>query len=153
MSSLVPPSFSGSSRRHFAIPAPSVGSVEAEASVGIRMVMRDTVKAVSDPHVTGILVASGLRTFVRGMWLAIAVIASLRFLHAGMAGRITHARCCFRSLAAVPVSAMLIGRPGSPHRPPWRCSHAESRSGSWRAFLDLRGRGPRSGLGCSHGGG
>ena len=63
-----------------------VASVEASSRVGIRTVMRDTVRTVRDPHVTGILVASGLRTFVRGMWIAIAVIASLRFLHAGSGG-------------------------------------------------------------------
>jgi CRP-like cAMP-binding protein len=88
-----------------------VGSVEADSSVGIRMVMRDTVKAVRDPHVTGILVASGLRTFVRGMWLAIAVIASLRFLHAGSGGvGLLMLAAGVGSLVAVPVSAKLIGR-------------------------------------------
>jgi CRP-like cAMP-binding protein len=75
------------------------------------MVMRDTVKVVRDPHVTGILVASGLRTFVRGMWVAIAVIASLRFLHAGSGGvGLLMLAAAVGSLVAVPLSAKLIGR-------------------------------------------
>ena len=87
------------------------GAVEANSRVGIRSVMRDTVKAVRDPHVTGILVASGLRTFVRGMWIAIAVIASLRFLHAGSGGvGLLMLAAAVGSLAAVPLSAKLIGR-------------------------------------------
>jgi CRP-like cAMP-binding protein len=84
----------------------------ASTVVGIRDVARDTVAVVRDPHVTGILVVSGLRTFVRGMWIAIAVIASLRLLHAGSAGvGLLMLAAGIGSLMAVPLSAALISRP------------------------------------------
>jgi CRP-like cAMP-binding protein len=90
---------------------PRAVTVEASFPVGVRTVMRDTVKVARDPHVTGILVASGLRTFVRGMWVAIAVIASLRFLHAGSGGvGLLMLAAAVGSLVAVPLSAKLIGR-------------------------------------------
>ena len=56
------------------------------SSSGIFDVVRDTLAVVRRGHVAGIVIVSGLRTFVRGMWLATAVIASLRLLHAGSAG-------------------------------------------------------------------
>src|ERR1039458_5327562 len=66
---------------------------------------------VREPHVGGLLVASGLRTFVRGMWIALAVIAALRLLHAGSAGvGLLMMAAGVGSLAAVPLSAMLIDR-------------------------------------------
>ncbi len=103
--------FLGAAAVNLQLPRPRARSVEAQYSIGIRMVIRDTVRAVGDSHVTGILVASGLRTFVRGMWVAIAVIASLRFLHAGSGGvGLLMLAAAAGSLAAVPVSAKLIGR-------------------------------------------
>ncbi len=45
------------------------------ASIGIRGLLRDTAGVVRHPYVGGLLVVSGLRTFVRGMWIAVAVIA------------------------------------------------------------------------------
>jgi len=86
--------------------------VAARASAGIRQVAHDTFTVVRDPHVTGILIVSGLRTFVRGMWIAIAVIASLRLFHAGSAGvGLLMLAAGIGSLIAVPLSATLIKRP------------------------------------------
>ena len=73
--------------------------------------VRDTLAVVRRAHVAGIVIVSGLRTFVRGMWLATAVIASLRLLHAGSAGvGLLMLAAGIGSLAAVPLSASLIGR-------------------------------------------
>lgn len=73
--------------------------------------LRQTFDIARHPHVSGILVVSGLRTFVRGMWLAIAVIASLRLLHAGSAGvGLLMLAAGIGALAAVPISAGLINR-------------------------------------------
>jgi CRP-like cAMP-binding protein len=78
---------------------------------GILDVVRDTLAVVRHGHVAGIVIVSGLRTFVRGMWLATAVIASLRLLHAGSAGvGLLMLAAGVGSLAAVPLSASLIGR-------------------------------------------
>ncbi|MGD0440314.1 MAG: cyclic nucleotide-binding domain-containing protein [Acidimicrobiales bacterium] len=83
----------------------------AGASTGIRGLLRDTGSVVRHPYVGGILVVSGLRTFVRGMWIAVAVIASLRLLHAGSAGvGLLMLAAGVGALAAVPLSAALIGR-------------------------------------------
>ena len=72
---------------------------------------RVVLNVVREPHVGGLLVASGLRTFVRGMWIALAVIAALRLLHAGSAGvGLLMMAAGVGSLAAVPLSAMLIDR-------------------------------------------
>ncbi len=90
-------------------PAPAAATATRSGVVGLA---RDTFAVVRDPHVTGILVVSGLRTFVRGMWIAIAVIASLHLLHAGSAGvGLLMLAGGIGSLAAVPMSASLIGRP------------------------------------------
>jgi len=73
--------------------------------------IRGMLEMVREPHVGGLLVASGLRTFVRGMWLALAVIAALRLLHGGSAAvGLLMLAAGIGSLAAVPLSAMLIGR-------------------------------------------
>ena len=80
-------------------------------TTGILALARDTVAVIRGAHVGGILVVSGLRTFVRGMWIAIAVIASIRLLHAGSAGvGLLMLAAGIGSLAAVPLSATLIGR-------------------------------------------
>jgi CRP-like cAMP-binding protein len=72
---------------------------------------RATFRAIGEPHVAGLLTVSGLRTFVRGMWVAIAVIASLRLLHAGTAGvGLLMMAAGVGSLVAVPLSGRLIGR-------------------------------------------
>ncbi len=77
----------------------------------MRGILRDTLAVVRHPYVGGLLVVSGLRTFVRGMWIAIAVIASLRLLHAGSAGvGLLMLAAGIGALVAVPVSAALIGR-------------------------------------------
>ena len=84
---------------------------EAGGSGGVRGLVRATLGAVRYPYVGGLLVVSGLRTFVRGMWIAIAVIASLRLLHAGSAGvGLLMLAAGIGALAAVPISAALIGR-------------------------------------------
>jgi len=82
-----------------------------QSSGGFREVARETFTVIRHPHVAGIVVVSGLRTFVRGMWIATAVIASLRLLHAGSAGvGLLMLAAGIGSLAAVPVTAALIGR-------------------------------------------
>jgi len=89
----------------------SVPSLQSSTSRGIRETIRSTFAVVREPHVDGLLVASGLRTFVRGMWTAMAVIASLKLLHAGSAGvGLLMLAAGIGSLAAVPVSAGLIDR-------------------------------------------
>jgi len=81
------------------------------APSGVGNVMLQTLAIARHPHVGGILVVSGLRTFVRGMWLAIALIASLRLLHAGSAGvGLLMLAAGIGALAAVPISAGLISR-------------------------------------------
>jgi CRP-like cAMP-binding protein len=84
---------------------------QAGSSGGLGGLLADTLGVVRHPYVGGLLVVSGLRTFVRGMWIAIAVIASLRLLHAGSAGvGLLMLAAGVGTLAAVPLSAALIGR-------------------------------------------
>jgi CRP-like cAMP-binding protein len=84
---------------------------DAGSSAGARGLLGDTLGVVRHPYVGGLLVVSGLRTFVRGMWIAIAVIASLRLLHAGSGGvGLLMLAAGVGALAAVPLSAVLIGR-------------------------------------------
>ena len=72
---------------------------------------RATLDAIREPHVALLLTVSGLRTFVRGMWIAIAVIASIRLLHAGSTGvGLLMLAAGIGSLVAVPLSGGLIQR-------------------------------------------
>jgi len=83
----------------------------AVPSNGIRDRARAMFEVIREPYVGGLLVVSGLRTFVRGMWIALAVISALRLLHAGSAGvGLLMLAAGVGSLAAVPLSAMLIDR-------------------------------------------
>lgn len=78
---------------------------------GANSLIRETVREVRTPAVTGILIVSGLRTFVRGMWVAVAVIASLKLLHAGSAGvGLLMLAAGIGSLIAAPISARLVTR-------------------------------------------
>ncbi len=71
----------------------------------------DAAQVTRRSHLGGILVLSGLRTFVRGMWLAVAVIASIRLLHAGSAGvGLLMLAAGVGSLIAAPLSSLLIRR-------------------------------------------
>lgn len=89
----------------------SVPSLHGSLGLGIRQTTRSTLSVVREPHVDGLLVASGLRTFVRGIWTALAVIASLKLLHAGSAGvGLLMLAAGIGSLIAVPVSARLIDK-------------------------------------------
>jgi CRP-like cAMP-binding protein len=73
--------------------------------------MHDTLSAVRNSHIAGILVVSGLRTFVRGMWISIAVIASIKLLHAGSAGvGLLMLAAGAGSLVAAPISSKLVTR-------------------------------------------
>ena len=84
---------------------------DAGSSGSMRGLVHETLGVVRYPYVGGLLLVSGLRTFVRGMWIAIAVIASLRLLHAGSAGvGLLMLAAGIGALAAVPLSAALIGR-------------------------------------------
>jgi CRP-like cAMP-binding protein len=91
---------------HVSVPTPI-----AVQSSGMGERTRATFDTVREPHVAGLLTVSGLRTFVRGMWIAIAVIASLRLLHAGSAGvGLLMMAAGIGSLAAVPLSGRLMNR-------------------------------------------
>lgn len=71
-----------------------------------------TLAAIRDHRVTGIVIVSGVRTFVRGMWIAIAVIVSLRLLHAGSAGvGLLMLAAGIGSLTAIPLVTTLVYRP------------------------------------------
>ncbi len=71
----------------------------------------DAARVTRRSHLGGILVLSGLRTFVRGMWLAVAVIASIRLLHAGSTGvGLLMLAAGIGSLIAAPLSSLLIRR-------------------------------------------
>ena len=71
----------------------------------------DATQMTRRSHLGGILVLSGLRTFVRGMWLAVAVIASIRLLHAGSTGvGLLMLAAGVGSLIAAPLSSLLIRR-------------------------------------------
>ncbi len=71
----------------------------------------DAVLVTRRSHLGGILVVSGLRTFVRGMWLAVAVIASVRLLHAGSTGvGLLMLAAGVGSLIAAPLSSLLLRR-------------------------------------------
>jgi len=91
---------------HVQVPAP----IAAQPSrLGERT--RATLEALREPHVGVLLTVSGLRTFVRGIWIAIAVIASLRLLHAGSAGvGLLMLAAGVGALLAVPLSGGLIQR-------------------------------------------
>ena len=71
----------------------------------------DAAMVTRRSHVGGILVLAGLRIFVRGMWLAVAVIASVRLLHAGSTGvSLLMLAAGVGSLVAAPLSSPLIRR-------------------------------------------
>jgi CRP-like cAMP-binding protein len=75
-------------------------------------VARDTFRVIHEQHVTGIVVVSGLRTFVRGMWVAIAVIVSLQLLDTGSTGvGLLMLAAGVGSLTAVPLATTLVNRP------------------------------------------
>jgi CRP-like cAMP-binding protein len=72
---------------------------------------RETLQLIRTSHVGGIVVVSGLRSLVRGMWVALAVIVSLRLLHAGSAGvGLLMLAAGVGALTAVPLSTALITR-------------------------------------------
>ena len=80
-------------------------------SVGVLKLARDTVAVMRYPGISGILLVSGLRTFVRGMWIATAVIASLKLLHAGSTGvGLLMLAAGLGALVAAPLSSMLVTR-------------------------------------------
>lgn len=84
---------------------------QGRIDVGLGDVARSTFALVRGPHVGGILLVSGLRTFVRGMWVAIAVIASLRLLHAGSSGvGLLMLAAGAGTLIAAPLSSALVTR-------------------------------------------
>jgi CRP-like cAMP-binding protein len=81
-------------------------------SGGIRRTAAATITVLREQQLEGILLASGLRSFVRGMWVAIAVVVSLQLLHAGSAGvGLLMLAWGIGSLTAVPLSGMFINRP------------------------------------------
>jgi len=72
---------------------------------------RVTARVISGNHVGGIIVVSGLRSLVRGMWVALVVIASIRLLHAGSAGvGLLMLAAGVGAVTAVPLSTSLINR-------------------------------------------
>jgi len=72
---------------------------------------RVTARVITGNHVGGIIVVSGLRSLVRGMWVALVVIASIRLLHAGSAGvGLLMLAAGIGAVTAVPLSTALINR-------------------------------------------
>lgn len=73
--------------------------------------VRGVLVAARDPSVANLLAASGFRTFVRGMWTAIAVIAAFSLLHGDstVVGLLMLASG-LGTVLAVPAAAALIGR-------------------------------------------
>ena len=89
----------------------SVTDARAKRDIGAGR-LRELAIDVRSRTVAGILVASGLRTFVRGMWIAVAVIASLNLLHAGSTGvGLLMLAAGIGSLIAAPISSWLVTRP------------------------------------------
>ena len=79
---------------------------------GAKYGIRGMYRLVHKHGVVGILVLSGLRTFVRGMWISIAVIVSLELLRAGSAGvGVLMLAAGVGSVTAVPLVTSLINRP------------------------------------------
>ena len=73
--------------------------------------LRELLADLRDRQLASVLVASGLRTFVRGMWIAVAVIASLKLLHAGSTGvGLLMLAAGAGSLVATPISSRLVTR-------------------------------------------
>ncbi len=92
--------------------AASATAAGAASNGGVLGTVRETFSVIRDHRVTGIVVVSGLRTFVRGMWIAVAVIVSLRLLHAGSAGvGLLMLAAGLGSLTALPLVTTLIYRP------------------------------------------
>jgi CRP-like cAMP-binding protein len=95
----------------YANPSASGARAGGRPNTTAREIAKETLSVVREPHVAGILTVSGLRTFVRGMWIAMAVIASLRLLHAGSQGvGLLMVAAGVGSLVAVPLSAALVSR-------------------------------------------
>jgi CRP-like cAMP-binding protein len=89
-----------------------VAVTNSQFSGGFRKTARATLAVFRERQLEGILVASGLRSFVRGMWVAIAVVVSLQLLHAGSAGvGLLMLAWGIGSLTAVPLSGTFINRP------------------------------------------
>jgi CRP-like cAMP-binding protein len=83
----------------------------AMQTISFRERTQATIRTVREPHVAPLLMVSGLRTFVRGMWIAIAVIASIRLLRAGSGGvGLLMLAAGIGSLLAVPLSGGLAQR-------------------------------------------
>jgi MFS family permease len=94
------------------LPASTARSPEEQRRRAVRGTAQATWSTIRDQKVTGILILSGVRTFVRGMWIAIAVIVSLRLLHAGSAGvGLLMLAAGIGALSAVPLVTTLVYRP------------------------------------------
>lgn len=86
-------------------------SARARHAAGLRGLLGETAAIMGSRDVGTILLVSGLRTFVRGMWAAIAVIASLRLLRAGSAGvGLLMLAGGVGSFLAAPLSGRIIAR-------------------------------------------
>lgn len=71
----------------------------------------DAFRAVARSHASGVVLVGGLRTFVRGMWMAIAIIASIRLLHAGNTGvGLLMLAAGLGSLLAAPLASTVTAR-------------------------------------------
>ncbi len=87
----------------------AAATTKATSPRRILTTLSETARLSRGPNVRSILMLSGLRTFVRGMWSAIAVIASLKLLHAGSTGvGLLMMASGIGSLAAAPLSARLV---------------------------------------------
>ncbi|HUB76875.1 MAG TPA: cyclic nucleotide-binding domain-containing protein [Solirubrobacteraceae bacterium] len=78
-------------------------------------VLRDGFAAVPqvlrDGRCSAIVIASVARTFVRGLWMALAVVVALRLFHLGSSGvGLLQAAAGIGAVVGIPITAKLIGR-------------------------------------------
>jgi CRP-like cAMP-binding protein len=82
------------------------------AALGLREGLAAIPAVLAHRDASPLVVASGLRTLVRGLWTALVVIVALRMLDLGSAGvGILNAAAGAGAVAAMPIAAGLIGRP------------------------------------------
>ncbi|MGO9657365.1 MAG: cyclic nucleotide-binding domain-containing protein [Acidimicrobiales bacterium] len=99
------------SRRLGLPPMPASGAARPRRPETVVRTVRDAFRAVGRSQMAGVAAVGGLRTFVRGMWTAIAIIASIRLLHAGTAGvGLLMLAAGLGSLLAAPLSSKVIAR-------------------------------------------
>lgn len=78
---------------------------------GIRAGMASFPRVLADREASPFVIASGLRTLVRGVWMALLVVVALRMLGLGRSGvGVLNAAAGAGAVIALPITASLIGR-------------------------------------------